>query len=93
MANLNATINWDTRLCTVEGETGYFHVWEHYSKPIDASPLMGGAPAGIFSKIFGIVEFADGVKRIDPVNIKFCDDENIALSNFNKKESKDHDSN
>lgn len=83
----------NTRLCIVDGKTGYFHVWEHYSKPVEASSFMGGAPAGVFSKVFGIVEFSDGVKRIDPVNIKFCDEENSALSIFNKKEGNGRDSN
>ena len=72
----------ERRLCTVNGETGYFHTWEQYSKPLEASPLVGGAPAGIFSKIFGIVEFEDGVRRVDPSDIKFCDEENTMLSVF-----------
>lgn len=87
MACLNAKIGWSTRLCMVNGKTGYFHVWEHYSKPIEASPLMGGAPAGVFSKIFGIVEFVNGVKRVDPVDIKFCDEDNVMLNMFNREES------
>lgn len=39
---LEMGINWETRLCTVNGETGYFHIWEQYSKPLEASPLVGG---------------------------------------------------
>lgn len=39
-------IEWKTRLCTVNDKLGYFHAWEHYSKPLEASPLIGGAPAG-----------------------------------------------
>lgn len=73
-------INYRTRLCTVLDELGYFHCWEQYSKPLEASPLMGGAPAGVFSKVFGIVEFADRVARVDPTDIKFCDDENALLN-------------
>lgn len=73
-------IRQETRLCEVNGELGYFHCWEHYSKPMEASPLMGGAPAGVFSKVFGIVEFADRVARVDPTDIKFCDDENALLN-------------
>lgn len=67
------------RLCKVDDELGYFHAWEHFSKPIGASPLIGGAPAGVFSKVFGIVEFSGGVRRIDPVNIVFCDETNSVL--------------
>ncbi len=84
MANLNIPIEWKTRGCTVNGKPGYFHVWEQYSKPIEASPLVGGAPAGIFSKVFGIVEFSDGVRRIDPSDICFCDEENANLEAFEK---------
>lgn len=84
MAPLNFKIHWETRLCTVEGENGYFHTWEQYSKPVEASPLRGGAPAGVFSKIYGIVEFADGVRRVDPAHIKFCDEEHAALCALDK---------
>ena len=84
MANLNAPIEWKTRRCTVNGEPGCFHTWEHYSKPLEASPLAGGHPAGVFSKVFGIVELADGVYRADPTDIHFCDEENTYLSELKK---------
>jgi hypothetical protein len=45
---------------------------------------MGGAPAGVFSKVFGIVEFADRVVRVDPTDIKFCDDGNAMLNEMAK---------
>ena len=73
---MNMVIECGIRLCTVKGEAGYFHTWEHYSKPLPASPLVGGEPAGVFSQVFGIVEFKDGVHRVDPTNIIFCDEEN-----------------
>ncbi len=78
---------WKTRNCTVNGELGYFHLWETYSKPIDASPFVGGAPAGIFSKVFGIVEFSNGVRRVDPVDIKFCDEVNAVLKHIAESNS------
>lgn len=31
MAGLNCEIRWETRLCEVDGELGYFHCWEHWS--------------------------------------------------------------
>lgn len=41
------------RLCTVDhARIGYFHMWEQYSEPIEASPLLGGAPAGVISKVY-----------------------------------------
>lgn len=82
--NPNISVSWELRLCEVKGVTGYFHTWEHYSKPIEASPLVGGAPAGVISHVFGIVEFPDGVKRVDPYQIKFCDEINAFLADMNK---------
>lgn len=57
--------------------------------------MMGGAPAGVFSKIFGIVEFSDGVRRVDPSEIVFCDEENQMLSEMEKmrKEKEANDQN
>lgn len=81
------TVEWNTRLCTVDGEFGYLHTWEHYSKPLPASPLVGGEPAGVFSTVFGIVEFKDGVRRVDPTAIIFCDEENAALTTISEKEN------
>lgn len=72
----------ELRLCKVKGETGYFHTWEYYSMPVGESPLVGGAPAGVYSEVFGIVEFADGCRRENPVNIKFCDAVNAELLKF-----------
>lgn len=76
----------NTRLCVVKGETGYFHTWEHYSKPLPASALIGGEPAGVFSKVFGIVEFKDGVRRVDPTAIIFFDDENATLCKLSEND-------
>lgn len=78
-------IKQERRLCTVNGEAGYFHTWEQYSKPIEASPMVGGHPGGVVSYILGIVEFEDGIKRVEPTVIKFCDEEHEMLSAFNKK--------
>lgn len=73
-----------TRLCKVDNRLGYFHCWEQYSTPLPASPMIGGAPAGIYSKVYGIVEFSDGVNRVDPTCIKFVDEENKILNDMNK---------
>ena len=88
---MNMTIEWGTRLCTVKGESGYFHTREHYSKTLTASPHVCGEPAGVFSQVFGIVEFKDGFRRVDPTTIVFRDEENAALKVFEEKE-KTHDS-
>lgn len=65
-----------TRLCEVKGELGYFHLWEQCSNVVGASLLRGGHHVG---QVYGIVEFKDGVRRVDPVSIKFCDEENASL--------------
>ena len=67
------------RLCTVNGKLGYFHCWEHYSKPVEASILMCGVPEVIISFVRGIVEFPEGVGYANPADIKFCDDEHAYL--------------
>lgn len=86
----NITVQFgETRLCKVGDKFGYFHLWEPYSKPLEASPLIGGAPAGVFSKVFGVVEFADGVERVDPTSIHFCDEGNKILSMMEKGERDD----
>lgn len=84
MAGLNCEIRWETRLCEVDGELGYFHCWEHWSNVIDASPLRGGHPGGQIGQVYGIVEFTDGVRRVDPSKIKFCDEENALLTEMAK---------
>lgn len=79
-------VRWETRLCTVDRETGYFHTWEHFSKPVPAGLTVGSPPAGVMSIVSGIVEFEDGVRRVDPTQIKFCDEQNEMLHAFNRKE-------
>lgn len=79
MAGLKMNVEFPTRLCEVKGELGYFHLWEQWSNVVDASLLRGGHPAGQIGQVYGIVEFKDGVRRVDPVSIKFCDEENAAL--------------
>lgn len=79
MASFEIPIKQHTRSCMVEGRPGMFHLWEQYSQPVQASPMIGGPPAGVISYINGIVEFADGVKRVDPCYIEFTDEEHAAL--------------
>lgn len=83
MLNTEIEIKKETRLCKVGDEYGYFHTWEQYSVPIPESPLIGGAPAGVVAQIFGIVEFADGVRRVQPYEIIFCDEQSDYLAQLN----------
>lgn len=85
------TVEHELRLCEVNGEVGYFHTWEQFSKPIGESPLMGGPPAGVISHVFGIVEFQGGVRRVDPIYIKFCDETNACLKDFNEMKKVNQD--
>lgn len=78
----------ELRLCEVNAEIGYFHCWEHWSNIVDASPMIGGHPGGTVSAVYGIVEFSDGVRRVDPTDICFCDEKGSALAVLNYK-SKD----
>lgn len=55
-----------------------------WSKVVDASPLRGGHPGGQNGQVFGIVEFEDGVRRVGPSSIKFCDEENAILCEMAK---------
>lgn len=48
------------------------------------SAAGGGHPGGQIRQVYGIVEFKDGVWRIDPAKIKFCDDENAILAEMEK---------
>ena len=66
-------IKQERRLCIVRGDHGYFHTWEHYTNSCGQSG------------VYGLVEFDDGVRRVEPMCIKFCDEENKMLSVFNKK--------
>ena len=94
------TIEWVTRACEVDGRPGLFHIWEQWlhREPLRNGNYIGkrnshnGAPIG---QVYGIVEFSDGVKRVDPMKIKFCDEDNALLAAMEKhkeaeKDDQDH---
>lgn len=66
-------ISYSRRLCKVRDRHGYFHCWEQYGDVIAPGLVIGSHPGGQFSRIFGIVEFEEGVERVDPTKIKFLD--------------------
>lgn len=82
MAKFEIQIVHRTRNCEVDGRPGYFHMWEHFSKPVPGSLLVDGPPPGVISQVYGIVEFSDGVKRVDACSIKFTDADNHDLRNY-----------
>lgn len=77
-------IRHELRECTVNGKPGYFHCWEHYSNPVSASPLRGGASAGIVSFVRALVEFPEGMGYVDPKDIRFCDETHAVLCAWDK---------
>lgn len=93
MAGLNCEIQWQTRLCEVNGELGYFYCWEHWANVIGASALRGGHPGGQVGQVYGIVEFPGGVRRVDPTKIKFCDEQNDILCEMNKQKQEKGENN
>ena len=82
MAKFEIPIKQATRSCTVDGRPGVFHLWEQFSTVVPPSPMVGGPPGGTLSSVYGIVEFSDSVKRVDPINIKFTDEDNSYLSAY-----------
>lgn len=73
MAFSDITVKQERRLCEVNGKIGYFHCWEHYSRPVEPSPMIGGAPGGVISFVRAIVEFPEGIGYVDPKDLKFRD--------------------
>ena len=78
MASLSdITIKKELRLCKVGETLGYFHCWEQYVDP--------GAQ---YSRVFGIVEFDDRIKRVDPTKIQFIDEAHDFLSAYSKMDAR-----
>lgn len=74
----------ERRLCTVNGETGYFHCWEQYNDVIFPGLTVGSHPGGQYSRVFGIVEFYDQIERVDPTKIQFVDATHESLLEYSK---------
>ena len=77
-------VHYEHRMCTVDGRPGYFHCWEQYYDVLSPGLTVGSHPGGQFARVFGIVEFNDGVERVDIHKIKFADDDNAFLSVLEK---------
>ena len=84
LQTVDITAKFERRLCKVKDELGYFHCWEHYSEPVPAGEEPIAKPAGFVSYVSGIVEFDDGIRYVDPTEIKFCDEEHATLCVLNK---------
>lgn len=63
------------RRCTVNGRKALFHRWHEFCKVVEASPMIGGAPAGQIKYTLGTVEYEDGsVEEVAPHRIIFEDE-------------------
>ena len=71
--------NGPLRLTTQEKKCrAFFHRFATLERPIEASPLKGGHPAGQYSKPVAIVEYEDGtVHMVDPESVRFLDTEGL----------------
>lgn len=66
--------NSEYRPCIVNGKKAVFHRWHEFCTVVEASPLIGGAPAGQIKYTLGTVEFEDGtIAEVEPQKIKFAD--------------------
>ena len=74
----------ELRLCKVGKKIGYFHCWEQYADVMAPGLTVGSHQGGQYYRVFGIVEFNDGIERVDPEKIKFIDEYNASLVAMNK---------
>lgn len=81
METTSFTIRPERRLCTVNGEYGYFHCWGERS----CTYVKG---VGSTSEIIAVIEFEDRVACIYPWEVKFVDEENHELNWMNEHERK-----
>ena len=77
-------LSYKTRLCQVGDEIGDFHCWEQFSTVIEPGIAVGSHPGGQIAQMYGIVEFPDSVRRVDPTKIKFVDEDNADLAVVNE---------
>ena len=64
MAALNDIyVKKELRLCKVNEELGYFHCWEQYADVMAPGLTVGSHQGGQYYRVFGIVEFNDGIER------------------------------
>ena len=62
------------RKCKVNDKEAYFHKWNTHQGVVEASPFVGGAPAGQIQYTLGLVEYEDGtMAEVTPQEIKFID--------------------
>lgn len=73
------TIAYERRECVVNGKVGYFCCWEQYAEVVEPSLMMGGHPGGQLAAVYAIVEFDEGVRRVNIAEIQFTDEVHESL--------------
>lgn len=64
------------RTCRFKNKNHLFHCFEQCSHVVPPSIAVGGYPAGQISQVFALIEDESGnIKRVDPTEIKFTDNE------------------
>lgn len=64
------------RTCRFKNNNYLFHCFEQCSHVVPPSIAVGGYPAGQISQVFALIEDESGnIKRVDPTDIKFTDNE------------------
>lgn len=64
------------RTCRYKDENYLFHCFEQRSHIVSPSIAVGGHPGGQISQVFALIEDESGnIKRVDPTEIKFTDNE------------------
>lgn len=93
MSTSDIIVKQERRLCEVNGELGYFHCWENYSDVVAPSLMQGGHHGGQYSRMLGIVEFPDGMRRVEVTDIRFVDEEARDIIQINKMRNERKESN
>lgn len=72
-----------------DGSLGYFHCWEHCSRPMDPSPFIGGRSGVTIRECFALIEKANGVvDRFAVGGFRFVDEEHEILKKMDRIKEK-----
>lgn len=74
------------RIVKVKGRIGFFHCWEQLRRGsvMPNDPYESVCQAGEMMKVLAIVEFENGVERVDPTDVDFVDEINNGLWSMNR---------
>ena len=74
------------RVIRVNERIGYFHCWEQRQtgEVIHSDPNRKADLTGATMEVVAIVEFEDGVERVNPTDVEFADEKHQTLRVLNK---------